>query len=291
MSSRPADAGAYWRRALDRLRANRAEQIILGLNYSGMHDTAIALVSHAGEVLFAASLERLSRVKQDGRPPGPLLAGLPWELIDGVAVSTDERLWLPEVTESALHPLPLGAARLELPSHGLTFTERLGMLPPPKSFVCHQLSHAASAFWPSGFEEALCLTYDGGMWNSPWFGGLYRATRTDGIRPLDRFSAAHYAKITSLYSVVTAILGFSPNKHEGKITGLAAFGQPSARCRRILERLFEADYIQMESLVEWIDVYRTPPCPRSSSTRRCGRTCAAAFTICRPRKSRPRCSR
>jgi carbamoyltransferase len=245
-----------------RLRASSpGQRAILGLNYSGLHDTAIALVSPAGQVLYAASLERLSRVKQDGRPPGPLLEGLPWDVVDGIALSTEEFLPPVPASRSVLHPQELPAPRNELRAHGAKFLELLDALHAPKTFVCHHLSHAASAFWPSGFDEALCLTYDGGMWNSPWFGGLYEASRAAGIRPLDRFCAAHYAKISSLYSVVTAILGFSPNKHEGKITGLAAFGAPSARCRRILDRLFERDYSEMESLVEWVDVYSTASPP------------------------------
>ena len=95
-----------------------------------MHDTAVALVSRDGEVLFAASLERLSRVKQDGRPPGPLLAGLPWELIDTVAVSTEARLELPSAPQSVLHPQPLREPRAGLPWHGAGFNAHLDALPP-----------------------------------------------------------------------------------------------------------------------------------------------------------------
>ena len=64
------------------------------------------------------------------------------------------------------------------------------------------MAHAASAFWGSGFDSALCLTYDGGMHNSPWFGGLYRCEREGGMTPLDQFSALHFAKITSLYTFI-----------------------------------------------------------------------------------------
>jgi carbamoyltransferase len=245
-----------WQQTLEKIvLSGIPHKLILGLNYSGMHDTAIALVSRTGEILLASSLERLTRVKQDGRPPHPLLVGLPWDMIDAVAVSTNERPWSPGDPASILHPQPLPVPRTSLLEHGSGFYECLDTLPVPKKFICHQLSHAASAFWLSGLEEALCLTYDGGMCNSPWFGGLYRASHAKGITPLDRFAASHYAKITSLYSVVTGILGFSPNKHEGKITGLAAYGRPTERCRRILDQLFTTEYLQMESLVEWLDVY------------------------------------
>ncbi len=82
-----------------------------------------------------------------------------------------------------------------------------------------------------------------------------RRHRTRGLTPLDRFAASHYAKITSLYAVVTALLGFTPLKHEGKITGLAAFGRPNPKCRAILLDLFERDYDLMESMIEWVFAY------------------------------------
>jgi carbamoyltransferase len=244
-----------WKHTFEQILSSNPRKLILGLNYSGIHDTAIALVESTGRILLACSLERFSRAKQDGRPPDLLLEGMPWEQIETVAVATEEAPRPPENTRSLLHPQPLVAPRSDFLEHGPPFYDYLARLPAPKEFVCHYQSHAASAFWPSGFDEALCLTYDGGMCNSPWFGGLYRASRRRGIQPLDRFAGSHYAKITSLYSVVTALLGFSPNKHEGKITGLASYAAPSTRCRAILEKLFTADYLRMESLVEWFHIY------------------------------------
>jgi len=229
--------------------------LILGLNYSGMHDSAVALVAPSGSVLFACALERLTRVKQDGRPPGPLLDSLPWDRIETIAVSTNEWPWSPVKPESLLHPTPLATPRVDFLEHQKPFYDYLETLPRPKRFVCHHASHAASAFWQSGVDQAICLTYDGGMCNSPWFGGLYQASRSEGITPLDRFASSHYAKITSLYSIVTALLGFTPNKHEGKITGLAAYGRPSARACELLNELFTADYLKMERMVEWFHAY------------------------------------
>ena len=228
---------------------------ILGLNYSGMHDSAVALVSEAGEVLYACALERITRIKQEGRPPYELLEGLPWERISAVAVSTEWELVLPQDPASAIHPARLPAPRGGGLIHGPEFQAFLDTLPAPKQYVCHHLSHAASAFWPSGFDDALCLVYDGGMSNGAWFGGLYRADKTHGIEALDRFSASHYAKITTLYTSVTALLGFTPNKHEGKITGLAAYGKPTDRCREVLWQLFTEDYFALEEMTEWFFAY------------------------------------
>ena len=241
---------------------NVPENSVLGINYSGAHDSAIAIVAPDGEPVFACSLERVTRVKQDGRPPVALLDEPLWERVSTVAVSTDAGPWSPLETKSKIHPAPLKSPRDSVLEHGPGFLEFMNSLPRPKRYVCHQLSHAASAFWMSGFTEALCLTYDGGMHNSPWFGGLYTASRESGIKPLDMFAASHYAKITTLYSIVTALLGFTPNKHEGKVTGLAAMGRPTERCRAIMEKLFFDDYYRMEEVVEWFNLYsrQVSPC-------------------------------
>ena len=235
--------------------ADDSYRLILGLNYSGVHDSAVALVNSTGEVLYGCALERLTRVKQDSRPPDQLLAAVPWDRIEAIAVSTDEAPWAPVDPCSKLHPTPLTTPRREILTHGQPFYDYMASLPKPRRFVCHHASHAACAFWLSGFDDALCLTYDGGMFNSPWFGGLYHASRTEGIDALDRFSSSHYAKITSLYSIVTALLGFTPNKHEGKITGLAAYGTPNDRIRGILTELYTVDYLKMESVAEWFHAY------------------------------------
>ena len=234
---------------------------ILGLNYGGAHDSAIALVSESGETLFACSLERITRVKQDGRPPLELLEGLPWNRIAAVAVPAERELVPPEDPMSAIHPVRLPVARDSGLVHGPKFRTFLDTLPVPKQYVCHHLSHAASAFWPSGFDDALCLVYDGGMPNSAWFGGLYRADKANGIQALDRFNASHYAKIATLYTSVTALLGFTPNKHEGKITGLAAYGKPTERCREVLWQLFTEDYFAQEEMTEWFFSYSRETSP------------------------------
>jgi len=234
---------------------NIPKDSILGLNYSGMHDSSIAIVEPSGRPVFAVSLERISRVKQDSRPPYALLEGLPWDCISKVAVSTEAEFIEPEDIVSKTHPVLLPSVRNQALTHNQEFYQFLETLPCEKEFVCHQLSHASSAFWGSGFDEALCFTYDGGMSNTPWFGGVYQASRENGITALDQFSAMHYAKITSLYTVVTAVLGFTPNKHEGKITGLAAFGASTEKCRNILLRWFEQDFFKLEATLRWVFSY------------------------------------
>src|SRR5581483_11608687 len=76
---------------------------ILGINYSGMHDSAIAIISPQGDPIFAVSLERLSRFKQDGRPVDDLLNAVPWDRIEKVAISAPEFLEKHNDNKSRLH--------------------------------------------------------------------------------------------------------------------------------------------------------------------------------------------
>ncbi len=228
----------------------------LGINYSGMHDSAIAIVTPEGQPIFAISLERLSRVKQDGRTLKELLASMPWDRIDKVAISAPEFLRGTDSCKSKLLSTILAKTRrADTLAHGPGFYEAMKMIPCEKVFVGHQDAHAASAFWGSGFEEALCLTYDGGMSNDIWFGGLYQCGRASGIQPLDQFDALQYAKVTTLYTFVTALLGFMPLRHEGKITGLAAYGEPTERCASLLKKWFEDEYAEIEETLYWVNCY------------------------------------
>lgn len=236
---------------------NIPEGSIVGINYSGMHDSAVVVVGPDGNIVSAVALERYSRVKQDGRPPTLLLADLPWEKISRVAVSTNREFYFPDASDSqsvllqARLPAPRRAGLL----HRDGFYKFIDAIPCEKTYVCHQEAHAESALLLSGYKDALCLTYDGGMANSPWFGGLFRSCAENGLSVLDRFSSLHYAKITSVYTFVTAILGFSPNKHEGKITGLAALGAPSDECIGMINGWLGDRFFDIECTMEWLCAY------------------------------------
>jgi carbamoyltransferase len=91
----------------------------------------------------------------------------------------------------------------------------------PVSFFDHHLAHAASAYYTGGFERALVVTLDGGgdgLSGSVWEG-------IDGrLRRLDSIPSFH--SLGNFYSYVTELCGFKAERHEGKVTGLAARGQP-----------------------------------------------------------------
>ena len=101
--------------------------------------------------------------------------------------------------------------------------------------VDHHLAHAAGAYYTSGFDEALILTMDGygdGCSSAEWVG------RGHEIKLLRRHGWG--ATVAHLYSRVTQFLGFRPHLHEGKVTGLAAYGDPGS-CRPEMEKLLWLD--------------------------------------------------
>jgi len=103
----------------------------------------------------------------------------------------------------------------------------------------HHNTHAANAYFSSGFEEALVVALDG--YGSGCAGGVYLGTPS-GIRNLIRFPFPH--SLGQFYEQVTSALGFRPGRHEGKIVGLAAYGDASVLSPALLDRfvLEDGDY-------------------------------------------------
>jgi carbamoyltransferase len=104
----------------------------------------------------------------------------------------------------------------------------------PVEFVWHHFAHAASAYYASGFDDAVVITLDGsgdghsshvydvvgGKWNH-----LHSVPSFDGLG--------------NYYGYVTHLCGFTTGRHEGKVTGLAAYGNPVHR--ETLERFIRYD--------------------------------------------------
>ena len=90
----------------------------------------------------------------------------------------------------------------------------------PLHFINHHLAHAASAYFPCGDDSRLIVTLDGGgdqASSHVYYAGKGRLTKLHQLSSFD--SLANY------YMYGTHLCGFKAQKHEGKITGLAAFGQ------------------------------------------------------------------
>jgi carbamoyltransferase len=90
------------------------------------------------------------------------------------------------------------------------------------AFLNHHYAHAACAYYTSGFEDALVVTLDGGGDGAS--SHVYEV-RDGRFRRLTEVSS--YDSLGNYYAYVTAVCGFKAQKHEGKITGLAAYGQPA----------------------------------------------------------------
>lgn len=128
----------------------------------------------------------------------------------------------------------------------------------PVTFHDHHLCHAASAFYCSPFDEALVVTLDGE--GDRLSGSVWQASGSE-LKMLDTLPEA--ASAGKFYRAVTSMLGFKVNRHEGKITGLAAYGDPdrfaslfrdllavetSEQGRRKIVSRVAADYLQSFNL-------------------------------------------
>lgn len=89
-------------------------------------------------------------------------------------------------------------------------------------FVPHHISHAASAFYLSGFSKSNVLTLDGAGESGSGLMAYYNGDRLEIIRNLK-----YKQSLGELYSQVTNVLGFNRHADEGKTMGLAAFGTPT----------------------------------------------------------------
>ncbi len=213
---------------------------VLGLS-AFYHDSAAALV-HDGEVVAAAQQERFSREKNDARFPGAAVvycldqAGITLDQVDYVGFYDKPLLTFNRLLETYLAFAPAG-----LPSFvksvpvwvkekilqkkvlltGLNGLGR-GTLPEDKLlFGFHHHSHAASAFYPSPFDEAAILVMDGvGEWATTSMG----VGSGSEVKLLKEIRFPH--SLGMLYSAFTYYLGFKVNDGEYKVMGLAPYGEP-----------------------------------------------------------------
>lgn len=96
----------------------------------------------------------------------------------------------------------------------------------------HHLSHAANSYFSSGYEEALCITLDG---YGTGLAGSVSEARQGKIKRLHGISYPN--SLGTLYEHVTSSLGFKPSRHEGKIVGLASYGDPDILSDILLNRI------------------------------------------------------
>jgi carbamoyltransferase len=111
----------------------------------------------------------------------------------------------------------------------------------PTAFVEHHMAHAANCFLCSPYEEAAVFTCDG---RGEYSTAVFWHGRGTSIRPVHRIPLPH--SLGFLYGAVTSYLGFRPFKDEGKVMGLAAFGddrflEPFAKLATFKDGVFTLD--------------------------------------------------
>lgn len=205
-----------------------------------VNESSVSLVID-GALVNCIAEERLSRIKVDGSFPNKAIkdvlksANLTIADIDQIAITS-------------LHPAQTNKKYLKSAittyfDTGVFLTKKIknfgwnyiyNLLKAPKVFYRevegkkfelnhydHHMCHAAGAYYCSQFDEALVITLDGG--GDGLDGGAYIGKGNK----LERFlEIPHFQSPGTMYSAITHDLGFKRHRHEGKITGLAAFGNP-----------------------------------------------------------------
>jgi len=225
--------------------------VILGLSFS--HNATACLANETdGRVSFCCSEERFSRRKNEWGVPGRTLQYLFDHVADPTQITTvavgetcsshfgtEEFTRLLNLVDYATKDAYIRSKgkllRLVLREmlaqtfgkradfRGLVreTLQRMGV-EAPMSFVDHHTAHAASAYYASPFDDALVITLDGegdGSSCSCWHG------RGGTLSPVGRIP--DLASLGLFYKLVTSLLGFTVNRHEGKVMSLAAHGDPN----------------------------------------------------------------
>jgi len=230
---------------------------VLGLGTEG--DSGAAIVED-GRILAAVNEERLSRLKLvEGFPRGSIqevlrLTGTTIADLDAVLVASTHDLfvnelrpfdgWFQHRIDGVGTYLKRATGKFARYRDQLPFLETgyYALLTPsflyrrwairrilrnelgvrcPIQFVDHHLAHIASAYFTSGYDDALVLSVDGG---GDGKSALVYAVRDGRFERLHEVTA--YNSLGNYYAYVTHLCGFKAMKHEGKITGLAAHGEP-----------------------------------------------------------------
>ena len=207
---------------------------VLGLSFY-YHDSSAALVSD-GVLVAAAEEERFSRVKHDAGLPRLAIkfvlerAGLTMNDVDHVVFYEKPFVKFERMLLSAMATFPRSSAvfresmqrwvtdKLWIKSHLL---RELGVPAAKVLFADHHVSHAASSFYTSPFEDSAILTVDGaGEWSTATM-GVGRGNKLEINKEL-RFPHS----LGLLYSAFTAYCGFEINEGEYKLMGMHPYGKP-----------------------------------------------------------------
>jgi carbamoyltransferase len=214
-------------------------EIILGIS-AFYHDSAATLIID-GNIIAAAQEERFTRLKHDSSFPDNAInyvlreGGIQYDNLTAVAFYDKPLLKFERILETCHAFVPKGVRNF-ITSIPVWIREKIFIKKllrkkfkrskggnVPILFPEHHLSHAASAFYPSPFDEAAILTIDGvGEWATASIG----SGNGNQIKILKELRFPH--SVGLLYSAFTYYLGFSVNGGEYKLMGLAPYGNPQS---------------------------------------------------------------
>ena len=225
---------------------------ILGIS-SFFHDSAASLIID-GEIIAAAQEERFSRVKHDERFPVNAInyvleeSNLKLHQVDHIVFFEKPFLKFERLLETYLAFAPRGFKSFSL-SMPIWLREKLFMKKflfdklkeldskytdiNKISFSEHHYSHAASAYYPSPFKEAIVLTLDG---VGEWATSTVALGKDNNLKILKEIYFPH--SLGLLYSAFTYYTGFKVNSGEYKLMGLAPYGNPKYK-NKILDELID----------------------------------------------------
>lgn len=241
---------------------------ILGIS-AFYHDSAAAVIEN-GKIIAAAQEERFTRIKQDENFPVEAAkfcleyAGFSIDELDAIVFYDKpllkfERLletyygFAPKGLQSFMAAMPVWIKeKLFLKRILHEELEKVGEYDKKKVkflFPEHHLSHAASAFYPSPYEEAAILTIDGvGEWATASIGH----GKGSNIEILKELRFPH--SLGLLYSAFTYYLGFKVNSGEYKLMGLAPYGNPNAEQTKQFVKIIKSELIDLkEDGSVWLD--------------------------------------
>jgi carbamoyltransferase len=272
---------------------------VLGLSCF-YHDSAAALLRD-GVVIAAAQEERFTRKRHDSDFPSRAVryvleeAGIGPEQLDAVGFYDKPLLKFERMLSTYVATFPRSFAsfrkampvwlheKLWVPS---LVRKELRPYKGPILFAEHHMSHAASAFLVSPFDEAAILTVDGvGEWATASFG----VGRGSDVKLFKEIRFPH--SLGLLYSAFTYYLGFKVNSAEYKVMGLAPYGKPVHADRILKEmlhlqddgsfkldmRYFSYDYGLRMTNGQFDDFFGGPP--RKPETRLTGREFDIAASV------------
>ena len=228
------------------------------------HDAAAALIRD-GVLVAAAEEERFSRRKHDYGFPTRAIdfclrqAGITGRDLDYVVFYEKPLIKFERILMSLLGTFPrswytFGEAMIawfneKLWIKSLLISE-IGVEADKVLFVEHHLSHAASAFFCSPYQEAAILTVDGvGEWATATMGRGTAAWNGEGENGIILTHEQRFPhSLGLLYSAFTAWLGFKVNNGEYKVMGMAPYGEP-----RYLDKVYQVLHVEDDGSF-WLDM-------------------------------------